>query len=116
MFALFIDALNDFEKRVYHNKAFIVKIMSEIAITKGIYINEILRPNFIEIAHTILSELVTDSKWEKTGDNVLYVKKKVCSYCKEFKSYSMCDVCGLVYCSRKCQKLDWPVHKFICTA
>jgi len=114
MFSLFVDALNDFEKNVYHNKAFINNIMTEIVLTRGIYLEETLRANYIEIAYAILNELGKADDWKNIANNELYVKKRICTYCKEFKCYSLCNSCNLPYCGRNCQRRDWPTHKFIC--
>ena len=116
MFAFFIEALNDFEKKVYHNKATINNIMTEIVLTEGAYIGEVFRSNFIEIANIVLGELVKDNNWKNIDNNTLYVKKKICTHCKEFKCYSRCESCRQPYCSKNCQKLDWKSHKLICNS
>lgn len=41
------------------------------------------------------------------------ILEKPCDYCgKSCKSW--CQVCGIYYCSRTCQKKHWPYHKKIC--
>lgn len=38
-----------------------------------------------------------------------------CNNCKNFEKLKKCGNCkGVYYCSRECQKADWPTHKIQC--
>jgi len=44
--------------------------------------------------------------------------KYICTYCRSSspQTAKICGACKLEpYCSRQCQKADWPIHKQICT-
>lgn len=61
-----------------------------------------------------------DVKWELQNDLVLIdpefdVKDKFCSVCEKRCQLQKCTKCKVVlYCSRSCQKSDWPKHKKLC--
>lgn len=43
-------------------------------------------------------------------------KSKMCTACGRSMSDQQCSKCGITkYCSRECQKKDWPNHKQLCT-
>ncbi|PAV58028.1 hypothetical protein WR25_18798 [Diploscapter pachys] len=45
----------------------------------------------------------------------LLALSQFCSTCGAVGAKKRCPVCKLSYCSQECQKLDWPVHKKMCS-
>jgi len=57
-----------------------------------------------------------DESTTSVADPVLSPELDTCAVCGTSSQFE-CSSCGLVgYCSKKCQRADWPTHKILCKA
>ncbi|XP_068709889.1 tudor domain-containing 6-like isoform X2 [Montipora foliosa] len=75
-----------------------------------------------EMVHTVNGVTDSEERQKETSleDNVSPSNKagisyagKPCNFCGQL-GLKWCSVCKIPYCSRECQKHDWPKHKLIC--
>lgn len=72
----------------------------------------------VEVYHAIVQENDAHRKWGHIKQlTIRYGLRRKCQWhaCKNTDSHQQCGKCNSVmYCSRECQKLDWPMHRDDC--